>query len=674
MSKRTLVLICSIFLIVPLIFLGCSGDDGSNGINGTNGTNGTNGKDLTATAFPESCSVCHGSAGNEHQAFYDQLYQDNVIKVTDVTYSFADNTDTVTFIMKKGTAFFDCTKVQNLNIYFVQYTGTGFDNPDAARLALKGGVKNADNVVLGTLTGSASTGLCTSIKPSNDNVNHTVQNGLVIVYGYDERIGTIPGSRVQQVKFPYAAYLKKGTVDYVSAANVEGCEKCHTVPYLKHGNIYGRIGGDAATDMYTCKACHQDNGEGGHFIWQLLVDDTALAAFVHAGTSSTPNSEDADFMTDPQVAKYAYKTRLMNDVHMSHAMEFEYPQSMATCNTCHGGKLDRILTNENFVAETCKSCHAVTGSGTPEKPQKSLTDIWIEKNVAFHNDSMTCNSVTCHGGAPGVKTFSEIHSGYHNRIYASDGTRYSTTITFSIDNASFADNTNVLTFGFSGTGSKGALSAADAVPTVLIGLYGWDSKDYVVGPHESIPGSSPSKRNLEYSTSTNPVPTNNSPYITVTKTGSAWNVTADLSAWAGKISDNTVKRVEIAVMPRLEDPALPKTYNTSSTGVQTPTGDNVVALDAPSKTFNLKTKASETFFSPIVSVEKGCNNCHDALAVNFHTPDRGGNIVVCRLCHTVRSGGSHLEMQSRSIDSYAQSRIVAMSFCEPRSWTRVLSS
>ena len=49
----------------------------------------------------------------------------------------------------------------------------------------------------------------------------------------------------------------------------------------------------------------------------------------------------------------------------------------------------------------------------------------------------------------------------------------------------------------------------------------------------------------------------------------------------------------------------------------------------------------------------GCNNCHDALATTFHTPDRGGNVVVCRLCHITKAAGSHLELQSRSIDSYA---------------------
>ena len=47
-----------------------------------------------------------------------------------------------------------------------------------------------------------------------------------------------------------------------------------------------------------------------------------------------------------------------------------------------------------------------------------------------------------------------------------------------------------------------------------------------------------------------------------------------------------------------------------------------------------------------------CNNCHDQLATTFHSGNRGGNVTVCRMCHTPKSGGSHLEMQSRSIDSY----------------------
>jgi len=102
------------------------------------------------------------------------------------------------------------------------------------------------------------------------------------------------------------------------------------------------------------------------------------------------------------------------------------------------------------------------------------------------------------------------------------------------------------------------------------------------------------------------------------------------------IAEGTVKRVEIAVMPELMNAA-----------------EIALAINAPSRTFDLvKNDFDDKYFSPIVKVTDGCNDCHEALGTTFHSPDRGGNIVVCRMCHIVKSGGSHLEMQSRSIDSY----------------------
>ena len=181
-------------------------------------------------------------------------------------------------------------------------------------------------------------------------------DGLIVVYGRDETVGRLP-ARVYQAKYPFAALLETGGgVDYVSAANNAGCEKCHTDPYLKHGYIYAQVDGDPATDFYTCKACHLDNGEGGHFEWQLLVDDPEKAV------EWLNSDEDLSIFTPEQLDLYAYTTSLMNDVHMSHAMEFPYPQSMASCVTCHEGKLDAVLSDDNFTVETCKSCHPVTGA------------------------------------------------------------------------------------------------------------------------------------------------------------------------------------------------------------------------------------------------------------------------------------------------------------------------
>jgi OmcA/MtrC family decaheme c-type cytochrome len=451
--------------------------------------------------------------------------------------------------------------------------------------------------------------------------------GFLVVYGYDGLVAQLPPSRVRQVNYPYAGLLKLGTVDYVSAANVSGCEKCHTVPYLKHGNILGQVD-NVATDLITCKACHLDNGDGGHQVWQLLVDDTVKAGDYWALNPGGVEEE----MTLAELAKYAYKTRLMNDVHMSHAMEFEYPQSMANCNTCHAGKLNAIFADANFNFETCKSCHAVTGSAQSEKPQPSLADVVPHTLTGREN---------CYGGHAGAFKTVTGHTGYDKVIYGTDnGVKYSDVIKVTIDNASL-DNTNKLTISFSSTGTLGGLVTPNIKPTVLVGLYGYDTKDYIVGPHErnfddNGDGKidSDDSRNLEY------VVGATHPRFTFDNTtpGGSWKVTANLSPWAGMISAGSVKRVEIGVMPALKNP----------------NNDNaLVALDAPSKTFDLKTKKFVKFYPEIVKVATGCNNCHDALATTFHSADRGGNIVVCRLCHITKSGGSHLEMQSRSIDSYA---------------------
>jgi OmcA/MtrC family decaheme c-type cytochrome len=118
--------------------------------------------------------------------------------------------------------------------------------------------------------------------------------------------------------------------------------------------------------------------------------------------------------------------------------------------------------------------------------------------------------------------------------------------------------------------------------------------------------------------------------------GGAWEVTADLSNWADLIADGTVRRLEIGVTPELA----------TTEGI-------TVALNAPSRTFDLGANAfADDFYSPIAKVDGGCNNCHEALGTTFHSPSYGGNLVVCRMCHITKSGGSHLEVQSRSLDSY----------------------
>ena len=86
-------------------------------------------------------------------------------------------------------------------------------------------------------------------------------------------------------------------------------------------------------------------------------------------------------------------------------------------------------------------------------------------------------------------------------------------------------------------------------------------------------------------------------------------------------------------------------------------GGEDVVLEAVSDTFDIASNAviADYFAGANASVDiDKCNACHDALASTFHTASgRGGDgVQVCKACHTTTFPGSHLEMQSRSIDSY----------------------
>ncbi len=632
--NRWIYLSVALLVLAAFTMVGCSGDDGTAGIAGAPGAPGApatvdqigtvvdarlaSTTQAIAAAQPESCSVCHAGAGDKHQASYNELYQDGVIKVTNLAYAYAAGTATLTFQMKKAGVNFDCTQADSLGSYYAAYDGTGFPS---------------DLSLMGTKTYDATTNVCTSTKTFTAAgdiaaaAGISASNGIIQLYGVDEVLYKNSVKHISSGKYPFAAILKLGTVNYTSAANVSGCEKCHTKPYLKHTYIYGAVNG--TDDFYTCKGCHYDNRTGGHTAWQLLVDDVAA----YAAQNGVP--------TAAQKTKYAYKAKLMNDVHMSHAMEFGYPQSMANCATCHAGKLAATTTDANFNLETCKSCHPVTGVGGTEAHRAPALATVIPHGIPFDE---ICN--TCHKAGGIAPEFKTIHTGYNKMIYADAvGTKYSAAITASIDSASLSA-ANVLTINFSAAGSAGGLNAANIVPTVMVGLYGYNTKDFLVSPHGKTIDTA---RDLEWA-----VGTTNARFTTVSAANGSWVVTADLSKWADKIATGAVKRAEIAIMPTLKNTA----------GV-------TVALNAPSRTYNLVTKAfDDTFYSPIVKVTTGCNNCHDALATTFHAADRGGNIVVCRMCHTTASGGSHLEMQSRSIDSYVH----AIHSFQPFDVGRALSS
>lgn len=687
-------LIAAMALAAMIGVAGCDGDDGTDGTDGADGAAGLNCWDLNengvgdlpdedlnsdgvvdtndcngligtggdreaalAKVQTESCSTCHGEVGQQHQDVYNRYVDESKLVLT---------FDSVSSVAEGGGTF-----AVTLNFSITQ-NGAGYVDPGLSQLDQKS--------FRTTLYDATTRQYTNSVTLSNNNIvsngggSYTLtQPGVPYapelsnaqVYGYiadGELLSHAGGSGAELPADTHVhiyddqsnAALAFGTAAagdasaYDSAANVEGCQKCHGTPYLKHG--YRAAVVENIPDFSGCKACHVDNVNGGHNDWQHMVDDPLGWA-----------------TGQPEPRDYTYRRTIMNDTHMSHAMEFPFPTSMATCNTCHEGKLDRVLDDEFFVAETCKSCHAVEGVNAKEGETYAqefrappLYQLWGELgqsvldlhiSVLAQPPSPT-QCTQCHGTLEGVPTFAELHSGYVDNIYQADGTRYADVYTVSIDDISLTDN--VMTV---------ELSASDpaVVPELLISFYGWDTKHFYIPSHdrddttlcgdrgcrlEYVPESSGGGANALFTEAEGSAP-------------GAWTVSVDLSAYVvsqtdladsipGLIDAGVIKRAEVSITPELE-----------VDGVD-------VALSATSKTFVLADGSiDDDYFKGVNAVviepgtgtSQGCNICHDSLASTFHDGSGrgGGGIQVCKHCHNPTFGGSHLEMQSRSIESYVHS-------------------
>ncbi len=633
---------------------GCEGDDGAAGAAGAPGAAGPPGPtgppgpagvpdNVTAAidkASVESCGTCHDGIGDDHQAIYDQ-------------YVDASNLDLVftNFTSTPNGGLFDVAlefSIAENGMPYTDYAGL-----DQARFY----VTQYDSATNTYINGNTSLSTLTVVAPGDYIIS---RNGLSFdptdngqVYGYiakdalfthEGSSSELPaGSHVHLYDNVANTAMAFGDADaadpdaYVSTANVAGCEKCHGSPYLKHGYRGAEAAG--IPDFAACKSCHYDDRNGSHSDWQYMVDEPFNWA---TGVAET--------------ADYSYLATIMNDTHMSHAMEFPYPMSMSNCNTCHEGKLDRVITDANFTLATCKSCHAIQGiDAAPGEDYAQahrappMQYLWDESGFAgIHNPTLDCT--VCHKDqmAGGVAaTFADMHTGYDVNISDATGQKYADLYTVAIDDVTISGS--LLTVNFSS-------NDAAIVPEVLVSLYGWDSKNFIIASHTSdgstlCPGRSGALGGcrMEYTPesiggSANPLFTEDAASVP-----GDWMVTVDLAAYVPTaflpediptmIANGSIKMAEITVTPEME------------------LGGTDLVLTAANETFDLggSMVVSDYFKGANATVDTTkCNACHDALASSFHDGSgrAGDGIEVCKNCHVTTSPGSHLEMASRAIDSY----------------------
>lgn len=623
----------SVLFIVSGLMAGCEGPpgqdgvdgvDGVDGINGVDGVDGQDGQDGKDGEDGKDTTVPPADAHGMTLTFDNLVSTDKGDGTFDVVLTFTIKKDGVSYIDADGVpgSTAGLPGLSQKTFYAVQYDATTMKFDKNFSFDTKT-IKLIDaNTGTYTITAAAK-----SYAPELANSE---------VYGYvaDEEIDveTPDGSGVHLYDYVGSDALTYGTAattPYESPANVEGCEGCHGAPYMKHGYREAQVEG--LGDFAACKTCHYDTRDGGHQDWQIIVDNPVRYAEIHNGSA----------VTTEEKTKYAYKATLMNDVHMAHAMEFPYPQRMSNCVQCHEGKLESVLADENFTMTTCKSCHPVTGDATYGTSTYALKTIWKNAGVeAFHSETADCT--TCHNATGAGKTvlLADLHNGgYDPKIYSADGVSYADALIITVDSASFNKTTNSLTVTAKVNEAIDVdkIAATDVSLSFTIGLYPFESKDFYA-------------------------------YVSATPTSDGagtWTATVSLSTYATDISGDKLRRIEIAARPTATIYTGAKDTNdgtcgttTCASGTHCETGtckandDLQLAPIAPSRTFDLDANAfSDDYYPKIVDVDK-CDKCHDALATTFHSPNRSGNIAVCRMCHNPTTGGSHLEMQSRSLDSY----------------------
>jgi hypothetical protein len=471
---------------------------------------------------------------------------------------------------------------------------------------------------------------------------------------------------------------------YVSNADVTACQGCHGTPYRKHGYREAIVGNGVATPttqnqvvttFTPCKACHFDDRPGGDKGWQQMVNDPLGWA-----TGKPIGATD-----------YPYYASLMNDTHMSHAMEFPYPQSMAICSTCHtGAKLANVTNNKFFQGTTCKSCHPLTDNSPKYPAEKTrapaLEALWAANNLGFHTgfagypDLSQTDCTTCHSHTKGIASeLADYHPGYaaptnyNAAIYdatagsATFGQMYSALYGAKVDSASLSGTCSatdtkgcILDIVFEPTFTAPGTStvAATIVPQVSASFYGYDTKDFLISRH--TPGTAvnaacpdftgkPAGCTMEYTIGK----PGNTLFTEVARTDGKWEVQLDIAQWipaAGatgtipaEIAAGHVKKVEIAVQPNLT------------------IGGGAVAVNAATQTFDLTAPGTNGALASVANYFQGtnaivdvnkCNNCHDALGPTFHGGSYGGSITLCRTCHVPTSGAVTQEVQSRSLESF----------------------
>ena len=391
--RRLITLLAVLTLAVPLMFLGCSGDDGSTGAAGPPGVPGDPGPPGPGVVTEETCNLCHGSGKAEAVAGVHRIGETaGTIDVAITSVSFGavtDNTVPVTVTFTFAATDSADNPITGIDLGTLATTGSNAGNLAYLQFSLAKLVPGVAGspaewegfVVRPTATGSGPyyQGVPTGLTGGAGSYSYTFQDNTVrfadtgsldnVVVRAALKISGIPIDLFTTDPY-FDTSLKRpvGTAifDVVTPAGVTGtgtptnaallakndvstdaCNKCHD-PLGIHGG--------SRREIKHCVVCHNIKTEtvpnpDVRSPW----DNVNLVNLVHKLHNSSSDARFAGVQNIGELGDFS---------------EVVFPQAINNCTTCHQGP-DADNTYDNFKnrpsREACGACHInvnfATGDG-----------------------------------------------------------------------------------------------------------------------------------------------------------------------------------------------------------------------------------------------------------------------------------------------------------------------
>ena len=420
--RKSRILFVILALMMPVMLLGCAGDDGSLGAQGVQGVPGPPGPPGPGgTASPESCAVCHSSVASIHAAT-------GVVSVSGIAQALVGGNLVVNFNIKVDGV--------NNDSFTPLYRGyVNFDNAALQTTPPSLITTFQRNTITSNVTlASIGAGNYTITVPAANVINDS--NYLfVLTVGGVSHSGPVLEATVN-VQYG-AAHLR----DLVSS---DACASCHgPYPVRTEKFPHYRVGGAE------CQICHSQatratafisKNAAGAFVSSDNVYGTNLTEYVH-GIHNSHNMPDGVY----------YRTTAADGAFTTEdRYSIGFPSNMRNCKVCHktASQLATVAAApvSNYL---CKTCHNnwdgfVRSTGTLVFTPASGID-WHRT----FPDNVDCMSTAgCHGVA-GAR-FNEA-SDFHNSF---DSTAQGTNSFYRGTDISF-DNPNQVSFNVTGVTKAG---------------------------------------------------------------------------------------------------------------------------------------------------------------------------------------------------------------------------